>query len=190
MLDIYFETLTALTDDQLREDILALWQHNSELGASVGAQPGAPRSRYEELLAGHEESMAANRGWLYVMREKQTDKLLGFAWWIIGIPEGNPNHIATIKRFQVDPNYQGQGLGRKFMDYIHSGEVLDQLGEQVDFLHLQFRAGRGLGKFYASYGYEVNVRWDLIRRNDDGEYDGWLEMMRRRDGGPLPGLRL
>ncbi len=184
--DVYFETLTSITSPQLRADMLEMWQRNTELGAAIGVRPGDPSSRYAELLAGHEQDMADGRGWLYVMRDSSTQQLLGFAWWIVGIPEGQPQHIATIKRLQVSPDFHGRGLGRMLMEYLHSVEVLASLGADIEFLHLQFRAGLGLGKLYARYGYELNVRWDVIRRNDDGSHDGWMEMIRRRDGKPMP----
>ncbi|MGL4831721.1 MAG: GNAT family N-acetyltransferase [Propionibacteriaceae bacterium] len=185
MTSLRFDTLTVLNDDALRGDILAMWKANTEQGAAVGANPGDPDERYAEMLAGHEESMAQGRGWLHLMREQNTGELLGFAWWIRGEAHG-AMHIATIKRLQIAPQHQGEGLGKALMDFLHTPEVLAGMGEGLDFLHLQFRAGNGLGDWYGSYGYELNVRWDVIRKLDDGHWGGWGEMIRRVDGTPMP----
>lgn len=187
--DLSFETLSVIESATIRADMIDFWQRNTEAGAAIGAQAGDPLSHYEALLADHEKAMAEGKAWLCVMRDADSGDLLGFAWWALGVPEGQPEHIATIKRLQLHPERQGEGLGKALLDYLHSESVLNRLGDQVDFLHLQFRAGRGLGRLYAKYGYEMNLRWDMIRKNEAGEYDGWIEMIRRRDGQPMPEVR-
>ncbi|MDR6939925.1 GNAT family N-acetyltransferase [Arcanobacterium hippocoleae] len=182
-----FQKLTKIPSQELRAQILKIWQENTEAGAALGAKPGDPQSHYAELCAAHEEAMRNGKGILVVMSDpKRADELVGFAWWIIGIPEGKPAHIATIKRMQIKPSRHGEKLGRLLLDYLHSPEVIGMLPQEVEFLHLQFRAGEGLGNLYAQYGYQLNVRWDLIQRKEHGEYYGWLEMIRTRNGAALP----
>lgn len=186
--DLRFDTLTVLDDEVLRRDMLAMWKANTEAGAAVGARPGDADEVYLQMLAGHEASMAQGRGWLHIMRDVTNDELLGFAWWIRGEAH-DAMHIATIKRLQISPAHQGEGLGKAMMDFLHTPEVLAGMGDGLDFLHLQFRAGGGLGTWYGSYGYELNVRWDLVHKLDDGSWMGWGEMLRTVDGSPLPAFQ-
>ncbi|XCB28975.1 hypothetical protein RQN30_06700 [Arcanobacterium hippocoleae] len=201
VVNVRFQILTEIPSENLRNQIVRIWQGNVEAGAALGARQGDPLSRYEEMLAAHELAMSSGNGLLIVMADAGADSnndagadgfgtVLGFAWWILGIPEGKPRHIATVKRLQVDRNRRGEKLGRLLLDYVHSPEVLSLLPAEVEFLHLQFRSGEGLGQLYAQYGYEVNVRWDFIRKNDGGEYDGWIEMIRTRSGAALPEIQL
>lgn len=177
--------LVPTIDDALRAEMIAMWQEVTELGGAVGARPGASLDEYHGMLDRHAAKMAEGKGFLYVMRDRASDELLGFAWWIIGEAH-DAEHIATIKRLQISPAHQGEGLGRVLMDHLHIPEVIDRLGDGVDFLHLQYRAGNGLGGWYATYGYVHNVRWDIIRKNPDGSYGGWGEMIRTKDGSPMP----
>lgn len=169
-------------DQPLRDEMIDLWGVVTEAGGAVGFRPGATREEIAAGLAAHEASMDAGDGWLYVARADD-GRLAGFVWWIRAL-SGGP-HIATIKRLQVHPDFQGMGLGRLMMDHLHSPEVLGLL-DGVDFLHLQYRVGDGLGGWYATYGYEGIARFDLWFKNPDGTYGGWAEMLRTRDGSPLP----
>lgn len=71
------------------------------------------------------------------------------------------------------------------MDFMHSAPVLERL-EGVDFLHLQYRVGDGLGGWYATFGYQEIARYSLFHKKPDGTYGGWAEMLRTIDGSPLP----
>lgn len=165
----------------MRQQMLDVWRDVTEAGGAVGLFPGATPAEYEKVMLQHEEQMARGAADLYVMLD--ADDVVGFAWWVRGM-FGGP-HVATIKRLMVSPARHGEGLGRMLMDHLHSADVLGRL-DGVDFLHLQYRVGNGLGGWYATYGYTEIARYDLFRKNSDGTYGGWAEMLRTRDGGPLP----
>ncbi|MGL5406809.1 MAG: GNAT family N-acetyltransferase [Propionibacteriaceae bacterium] len=174
---VQLETIDAAT----RLEMIDCWQAVTEADGAVGFRPGEPREAYENGIAEHEASMAASNGWLFVMYAD--DELAGFAWWIRGLTGGD--HVATLKRLQVHPRYQGLGLGKTLMNHMHAPETLALL-DGVFLLHLQYRVGRNLGAWYASYGYTENARYDLFIKQPDGSYGGWAEMIRTRDGSPLP----
>lgn len=170
-------------DDATRDELVRHWMDVNDADGAVGFRPGASYEDVAAALARHEDKMRAGEAWLYVARDAGTGGVVGFAWWIAGLAGGN--HVATIKRLQVHPSRQGTGLGRVLMDHLHSDEVLARM-PGVDILHLQYRVGRGLGAWYATYGYVENARYDVFRKDPDGTYGGWAEMIRTRHGGPIP----
>lgn len=182
MSDVRIEYVPAL-DEATREELITHWMAVNDADGAVGFRPGASYDDVAEALARHERAMDAGDAWLYTLRDGATGELVGFAWWIAG--EAGGKHVATIKRLQVHPSRQGEGLGKGLMDHLHTPEVLDRM-PGVDILHLQYRVGRGLGAWYATYGYVENARYDVFRKDPDGSFGGWAEMIRTKDGSPVP----
>lgn len=180
--DVVIEYVPSL-DEATRDEMVRHWMAVNDADGAVGFRPGASYDEVAVALAAHEAKMDAHEAWLYVARDAKTREIVGFAWWIAGA-FGGP-HVATIKRLQVHPSRQGTGLGKLLMDHLHTPEVLDRM-DGVDILHLQYRVGRGLGGWYATYGYVENARYDVFRKEADGTYGGWAEMIRTRDGSPIP----
>lgn len=170
-------------DPSTREEVIHHWMAVNDADGAVGFSPGAPYDDVAAALDRHQEFVERGKGMLFLARDDEAGELVGLGWWIVGMTGGD--HIATIKRLQVRPSRQGSGLGRELMEHMHSPGVLAQL-DGVDFLHLQYRAGRGLGAWYSRFGYVEIARYDVWHKRDDGTYGGWAEMLRTRSGEPLP----
>nr|WP_281386500.1 GNAT family N-acetyltransferase [Jiangella mangrovi] len=59
------------------------------------------------------------------------------------------HHWATVLRLQVHPRFRGRGAGRALLDGLAEHARADGLA----FLHLTYREGLGLGRFYESCGF-------------------------------------
>lgn len=171
-------------DDALRDELVRHWMAVNDADGAVGFRPGASYGEVAAALAKHERALNQGHAWLYTLRD-DTGALVAFAFWTTDEHGEMSRHIATIKRLQVHPDHQGKGYGALMMDALHSPDVLNRL-QGVDFLHLQYRAGRGLGNWYPRYGYTEIACYDLFRKAADGSYGGWREMLRTIDGSPLP----
>ncbi|WP_026877576.1 GNAT family N-acetyltransferase [Jiangella gansuensis] len=144
-------------DDDLRAWMLSCWVDVTNAGGAVGfvppVGPDDVRPALEDGLAG----VAAGTTTVGLLRVD--GERAGFAF-IVGT--GNPlfRHWATVLRLQIHPRFQGRGAGRVLLDGLADIARADGL----EFLHLTYRDGLGLGQFYEAAGYvEVGRLPGMIR---------------------------
>jgi GNAT superfamily N-acetyltransferase len=134
----------------LLAEIVDLWVRVTNTGGAVGfVQPTSAatvRPVAEKTLA-----RVAERVDTFVGLADAEGRLL--AWCILeDVGSGLRRHWRTVVRVMVDPDRQGDGLGRMLLDAVHD-VARDRLG--LDALMLQVRGGTGIEKFYLRHGYEI-----------------------------------
>lgn len=144
-------------DDDLRAWMLSCWVDVTNAGGAVGfvppVGPDDVRPALEDALAGVAAG-TTTAGLLRVDGERA-----GFAF-IVGSANPLFRHWATVLRLQVHPRFQGRGAGRVLLDGLADIARVDGL----EFLHLTYRDGLGLGQFYEAAGYvEVGRLPGMIR---------------------------
>lgn len=86
------------------------------------------------------------------------------------------SHWRTVKRLQVDPRYQGRGLGRVLLDEVHRF-ARDEL--ELEFLVLTVRGGTGTDDLYNKHGYQEVGRIPGAMRVGPGDDRDEILMMSR-----------
>ena len=144
-------------DDALIERIARIWLDVTNAGGAVGA---AAPSTHEELQPVREDALgrvAAGKDHMVVVY--MDDTLVGFGFLTFR-PGPLFRHWATVKRLQVDPSLQGQGIGGALLDEV--ARVGRELG--LEQLHLTVRGGTGKEGFYERHGFREMARIpDMIR---------------------------
>ena len=147
----------SVVDDELYVWLLSCWVDVTNAGGAVGfvppAGPGDVRPTLDDHLA------AVTAGTAYVGLLRVGGERAGFAF-VVRSASPLFHHWATVLRLQVHPRFQGRGAGRALID------GLAELGraDGLEFLHLTYREGMGLGRFYESCGFvEVGRNPGAIR---------------------------
>ncbi|WP_409485390.1 GNAT family N-acetyltransferase [Arsenicicoccus dermatophilus] len=160
----------------LRDQMLDLWCAVNAAGGSVGFTRDSPREQVAALLDDTLASTDDEVRTLAVLRDHE-ERLLGFGWWIRR--EGRLfRHTATLKRFMVDPAWQGRNLGRVALAGLHA-VARDLPG--LETLDLTYRSGSGLGRFYASMGWVEVGRVPRAIRVGEQDYRDSVWMVRGND---------
>ncbi len=133
-------------DAALRGELEQIWFDVSEAGGAVGFVPPVDRSEVAGLLDTSLAELVAGRRSLVLLRVDGDVAGFGF----LGRSDRHLfRHWATVVALQVHPRYQGGGLGRVLLAGMHEQAA----AQGVEFLHLTYRDGMGLGDFYTALGY-------------------------------------
>ncbi|SEF16502.1 GNAT family N-acetyltransferase [Jiangella alba] len=139
------ERVTEIGDD-LAAWLLTCWVDVSNAGGAVGFLPPATAADVRPALDDHLAGVRAGAGFLAVLRVD--GERAGFAF-VIGSTQPLFRHWATVLRLQVHPRFQGRGAGRALLDGLTDLARADGL----EFLHLTYRDGMRLDRFYESCGF-------------------------------------
>lgn len=144
-------------DEKLLSELIDIWTEVSNAGGAVGFVPPVTRSEVE-AVARHAFAATAAEDHLVVAH--RDDEPVGFCF-LAQRPGPLFRHWVTIKRLQIRPALQGQGLGGRILDEIHR-IATEELG--LEQIHLTVRGGTGTEAFYEKHGYEIIARIpDVIR---------------------------
>ncbi|MGI8774149.1 MAG: GNAT family N-acetyltransferase [Actinomycetota bacterium] len=144
-------------DDELTGKLVTIWTAVSNAGGAVGFVPPVTEDDVRTVADSAFSNAATGQGHLVV--GFGGDEPVGFLFLE---PRPGPlfRHWMTIKRLQVDPARQKEGIGKKILECTH--EIARDMG--LEQLHLTVRGGTGTERFYESHGYEVMARIpDVIR---------------------------
>ena len=146
MAKLRFELNPELTPE-LRDRIISIWVDVGNAGGAVGVPVPTKREHVEPLAA--RVFRRIQEGDDYVAVAYDGDEPVGFGFLDRG---RGPlfRHWATVKRLQVHPDRQGEGIGGALLEAI-TGFAGDLGLEQ---LHLTVRGGTGTEDFYIRHGYE------------------------------------
>jgi GNAT superfamily N-acetyltransferase len=152
--DVGVVTFERVTDvgEEVRAEIEQLWFDVSEAGGAVGFVPPVERHEVADALAAALGLVERGNRLLGVLHVD--DRLAGFGFLSRRSDRPLVRHWATVLAVQVHPRHQGQGLGRLLMEGLH--DLALEAG--LEFLHLTYRDGTGLGDFYAGLGYHESGR--------------------------------
>lgn len=143
--------------DELTSWLLNCWVDVSNAGGAVGFLAGVGPEDVRPTLEAHLAELAAGASFLGILRVD--GERAGFAF-VMGSANPLFRHWASVLRLQVHPRFQGRGAGRALLeglaDHARAGGL--------EFLHLTYRDGMGLGRFYESCGFvEVGRNPGAIR---------------------------
>jgi GNAT superfamily N-acetyltransferase len=165
----------------MRDRLVDMWARVTNAGGAVGfvppvsvddIRPTAERS-FARVEAGEDTLVC-----LAVPEEDVSDGLRIIAWLLLAESESHlRRHWRTVYRVQVDPDWQGSGLGRRLM--LEAARIArDKLG--MEALTLMTRGGTGAEHFYLRCGYrEVGRIPGAIRvapGDDRDEVHFWLDL--------------
>lgn len=142
------ETVERVTEvgDELASWLLSCWVDVTNAGGAVGFVPPVGPDDVRPALDAHLAEVSAGTAYLGLLRLDGDPA--GFAV-VVGSTRPLFRHWATVLRLQVHPRFQGRGAGRTLLDGVAGLARADGL----DFLHLTYRDGLGLGRFYESCGF-------------------------------------
>jgi GNAT superfamily N-acetyltransferase len=166
---------------ELRTRLVDMWARVTNAGGSVGfvppviaadIWPTAVRS-FARVEAGEDTLVC-----LAVPADDEAGALRIIAWLLLAESESHlRRHWRTVYRVQVDPEWQGGGLGRRLMSEA-ALVARDKLG--LEALTLMTRGGTGAERFYERCGYrEVGRIPGAIRvgpGDDRDEVHFWLDL--------------
>ena len=138
----------AVSEPNLRADLLDTWIAATDAGGSVGFTAPAPVHLVAETLDLALDRVAAGKDLLGVLHNGE--RYAGMGMLVSSNSPLNP-HWRTVLRVMVHPKYQGGGAGRILMDGLRRSAV--DLG--LEQLMLTVRDGNSLEKFYGKLGYRV-----------------------------------
>jgi GNAT superfamily N-acetyltransferase len=162
---------------ELREHLVDMWVRVTNRGGSVGFVPP---------VTDVDIWPTAERSWTRV--ESETDALVCLrtpepdpvvvAWLLLAESDSQlRRHWRTVYRVQVDPGWQGSGVGSRLMAAAAS-YAREGLG--LEALTLMTRSGTGAERFYKRCGYrEVGRIPGAIRVRPDDDRDEvhfWLDL--------------
>lgn len=146
MAELSFQLNPELTDE-LRERLISIWVDVGNAGGAVGVPVPTAREDVEPLAA--RVFRRIEDGDDYVAIAYADGEPVAFAFLDRG---RGPlfRHWATVKRLQVHPSHQGEGIGGALLDAVT--RFATELG--LEQLHLTVRGGTGTEDFYERHGYE------------------------------------
>lgn len=159
------EEPTFILDPELSPNLLrrmsAIWLEVTHAGGAVGGPPNVTPDELQPVIDDALERVRSGKD--HLITASLGDDVVGFAFLSFR-PGPLFKHWATVKRLQVHPSLQGQGLGAALLDELT--RVGKELG--LEQLHLTVRGGTGTEGFYERHGYRVMARIpDLIRLSSD-----------------------
>jgi ribosomal protein S18 acetylase RimI-like enzyme len=138
----------AVSEPNLRADLLDTWIAATDAGGSVGFTAPAPVHLVAETLDLALDRVAAGKDLLGVLHNGERYVGMGL---LVSSNSALQPHWRTVLRVMVHPKYQGGGAGRILMDGLRRSAV--ELG--LEQLMLTVRDGNSLEKFYGKLGYRV-----------------------------------
>lgn len=172
-------TSLASVDESVLAEVLDLWVRVNEAGGAVGFSAGAPRAAVADRLAGHAALLAEGRAVLGLLRAPD-DRLLGSAFWQRGAWSGFA-HRLELWRVMVEPAEQGRGMGGLLLSGMHG--LARRWSPQTQLWCADYRSGRGLGRFYARWGWNEVGRLPYGIELPGGERGDEVHLARRPQGG-------
>lgn len=163
-------------DEELTRKLVTLWTAVSNAGGAVGFVP--PVTDNDVRTVADNAFSKTERGEGHLVVGFEGDEPVGFLFLE---PRPGPlfRHWMTIKRLQVDPSRQKEGIGRKILERTH--EIARGMG--LEQLHLTVRGGTGTERFYESHGYELMGRIpDVIRLSPEDTREELYMVKRLEDG--------
>lgn len=144
-------------DEALTSKLVTIWTAVSNAGGAVGFVP--PVTESDVRTVADSAFGNARKGTGHVVVGFDGDEPVGFLFLE---PRPGPlfRHWMTIKRLQVDPARQKEGIGGRILQCTH--DIARDIG--LEQLHLTVRGGTGTERFYEHHGYELMARIpDVIR---------------------------
>lgn len=147
--------VTFVLDPPLSQDLVQrmseIWLDVTNAGGAVGAAHPATAADLEPVIEDALSRVQAGKDRFVVANRQQ--ELIGFGFLSFR-PGPLFRHWATVKRLQVRPDLQGQGIGGALLDELaHIGREIG-----LEQLHLTVRGGTGREGFYARHGYRIVAR--------------------------------
>ena len=136
-------------DEALTEQLVDIWLDVGNAGGSVGTP--VPAIRDDVRLLSEKAFRSVQEGDDHVVVAYRDEKPVGFAF-LTHNPGALFTHWAIVKRLQVHPSLQGNGIGSAFMREI-TRLAKEELG--LEQLQLTVRGGTGTEGFYERFGYRV-----------------------------------
>ena len=158
--------------NELTEKVIDIWMEVGNTGGAVGVPVPTKREHVEPLAEKAFHRIREGDEYLFVAYDG--DEMVGFGFLDRG---RGPlfRHWATIKRFQVHPGRQGEGVGNAMLEALE--RFAQQLG--LEQLHLTVRGGTGTERFYERHGYEIVAVIPQIIRVAPGDDRDELYLIRR-----------
>lgn len=171
-MNLRFELDPELTDE-LVDQLEGIWTEVGNAGGSVGTPIPTTRSDVKVLSDKAFRSVTEGDDHLIVVFDG--DEPVGFAF-LTHNPGPLFTHWATVKRLQIRPSLQGNGLGTALMHRINE-LAKEELG--LEQLQLTVRGETGTEAFYERFGYEVVGRIPGAIRVSPGDDRDMIYMMAR-----------
>lgn len=154
--------LTFELDPELTSELVGaledIWLEVGRAGGSVGTPPDATLDDVRTLS--EKAFRAVQEGDDHIVVAYMDGRPVGFGF-LTHNPGALFEHWATLKRLQVRPSLQGQGIGTALLQEI-TRAARDDLG--LEQLQLTVRGKTGTESFYERFGYEIVGRIpDAIR---------------------------
>lgn len=143
--------------EELADRLIQIWIEVGNAGGAVGVPVPTERKHVEPLA--DKALYRVREGDEYLVVAYDGEEIVGFGFLDRG---RGPlfRHWAMIKRLQVQPSRQGEGIGAALLAAME--RFASELG--LEQLHLTVRGGTGIEKFYVRHGYDVvAVIPDIIR---------------------------
>ena len=158
-------------DAALRAELIGIWVDATNAGGALGLVAPTNRQAAEALAAPTWTRVEAGHDDLVLGR--RDGRVVG---WCVLESRGNPlsPHWRSLKRLQVHPDVQGQGLGRALL--AGAEDVARRLG--LTAVHLTVRGGTGTESFYTGLGYREVGRLPGALRLADGDDRDEIHMWR------------
>jgi GNAT superfamily N-acetyltransferase len=140
--------LDPLLDDKLKAGLIELWTDVANDGGAVGFVPPVTMEDVREIaeVAFRRVEIAED----HLVVALIADEPVGMVF-LEQRPGPLFRHWAMLKRLQVHPSLQGQGIGRNLLEATH--HLASGIG--LERLHLTIRGGTGRESFYTQCGYEI-----------------------------------
>lgn len=137
---------------ELVDALTALWGRVTVAGGAVGFAKDDPIDDVRAAAHAVVDRVRARQAFLLTLG--RSHELVGAA---VLVPGRRPirRHTGELQWLMVDPDLQGQGLGRQLLDAVHA--QAQALGLTTLVLHT--RSGHGLEEFYAASGWVERGRW-------------------------------
>lgn len=156
----------------LRAELVSIWADVSNAGGAVGFSTGVT---VEDVLSVAAPALdAAGDGDNHLLIAYRDEEVAGFLF-LVHRPGPLFRHWVTVKRLQVRPTLQGNGIGGALLD--QAADVGRRLG--LEQIHLTVRGGTGTEAFYERHGYRVIATIPEVIRLGPGDDRDEIYMLRR-----------
>lgn len=171
--ELRFELDPPLTP-ALRQQLTQIWTDVSNADGAVGF---VPPTTYEEVQPVADDAFRrAEEGKDHlVVACRENGAPVGFVF-LMGRPGALFGHWATVKRLQVHPDAQGQGIGGALLEAVHD---LGRRQLALEQMLLTVRGGTGRERFYERHGYREVARIPGLIRVAPGDDRDEIYMTRK-----------